>query len=385
MTKHVRREFLKMAGFAGLSIAAGSAVASSGPLPLKVAARSPWMANQVALTRNNTLFLGLPRYARDTATPSLARRDRDGALSAFPGNAWNDWKPGDDGRMAFVYLNSVHIFADDSVWCVDQGSLSPGVFPGINETLAFDAQKLIQLDPISGNVLTVLRFDESILPPGAQMNDLRFHGTTMYISDSGLGGIIVHDRKTGTTRRRLSGQTVTKASLTHVPEILAHIKGNAVFHPPNSDLLEITADGQWLYWAAPTGPFYRIRTRFLNDARLSDADLAAHVERVYENAFSGGCAMDSLGNVYFCETVTHHITVLSPTGRTAIIASDPALIRPDGAFIGADRRLYIPVKRPLPPSGRDAADAVANPFAIYAIDLPKHFDGIALGDAVTGR
>ena len=92
--------------------------------------------------------------------------------------------------------------------CVD-------ALPGVNDTLAFDAQKLIQLDPVSGDVLNVLRFDETILPPGAQMNDLRFHGSTLYISDSGLGGIIVHDMKTGTTRRRLSGEKVTKASLAH--------------------------------------------------------------------------------------------------------------------------------------------------------------------------
>jgi hypothetical protein len=93
------------------------------------------MANQGALTRDNILFLGLPRYARDQTMPSLARRLADGSLAPFTGSAWNDWQSGNDGREAFVYHNSVHIFADDTIWCVDQGSLSPGVFPHFNATL----------------------------------------------------------------------------------------------------------------------------------------------------------------------------------------------------------------------------------------------------------
>ncbi|WP_217696695.1 L-dopachrome tautomerase-related protein [Mycobacterium sp. GA-1841] len=341
------------------------------------------MANQVALTSDNIMFLGLPRYARQTPTPSMARREPGGTLVPFPGDSWNDWKPGDDGRDAFVYLNSVHIFADDMVWCVDQGSLSEGIFPSVNATLASDAQKLIQLDPRSGRVLTVLRFDETILPPGAQMNDLRMHGSLLYVTDSGLGGLIVHDLATGKTMRRLSGDKVVRASLADVPEILAHVKGGETFRPPNSDMIEITADGKWLYWAAPTGPLYRVETRYLKDEAVSDAELAAHVEHVFDNNFSGGCAMDSLGNVYFSETVTRNITVLSPSGKTAVLVSDPTLVRPDGSFISRERRLYIPIKQPVE-SGIEGPTADEAPFVTYAVSLPESLDGIPLGGPVTG-
>ncbi|MDR5741182.1 MULTISPECIES: hypothetical protein [unclassified Caballeronia] len=99
---------------------------------------------------------------------------------------------------------SVHIFSDDTVWCVDQGSLNATAFPYVNKTLDRGAQKLVRLDPDSGRVLDVLRFDDAILPIGAQLNDLRFHGSTMYLTDSGLGGLIVHDLSNGKTLRRLS-------------------------------------------------------------------------------------------------------------------------------------------------------------------------------------
>ncbi|OBR53130.1 hypothetical protein A6456_09205 [Paraburkholderia tropica] len=215
------------------------------------------------------------------------------------------------------------------------------------------------------------------------MNDLRFHRQMLYISDSGLGGIIVHDVSTGRTARRLSGSAVVMASTTAIiPEVLAHVKGGKTFAPPNSDLIEITADGKWLYWAAPTGPLYRLETRFLNDMSLSDGELAQHVEHVFDNAFAGGCAMDSRGNVYFSETVTNHITVLAPSGKTETLVADPRLIRPDGTFVSHDRVLYIPVKQRVAAGAGDTANR--SQFITYAIDLPRRLGGIVLGDAVTG-
>ncbi|WP_250503935.1 hypothetical protein [Caballeronia sp. AZ7_KS35] len=274
-----RRIFLAMA-LASSTGLAPRVRAEQWPLALEVAVSSPWMANQVALTSCNLLFLGLPRYAREIPTPSIARREANGSLQPFPGNAWNAWKPGDDGRDAFVYLNSLHVFSDDTVWCVDQGSLNAAAFPYVNETLDRGAQKLIRLDPHSGRVLDVLRFDDTILPAGAQLNDLRFHGSTMYLTDSGLGGLIVHELSNGKTLRRLSGYPQVKASSIEPPAILAHVKGGEVFHPPNSDLIEITADGKWLFWAAPTGPLYRIETRLLRDATHRRATLHARRTRL---------------------------------------------------------------------------------------------------------
>lgn len=178
----------------------------------------------------------------------------------------------------------------------------------------------------------------------------------------------------GVTRRRLSGRRELMASDMTVPALLQRGKDQPPFRPPHSDMIEITADGAWLYWAAPTGPLYRIATRWLNDGALSDDALAAHIEKVADIAFSSGCTMDSLGNLYFSETATGQITLLTPSGRKAVLASDPDLIRPDGSFISADRRLYVPVKQ----SRRSDA------FPIYSIALPEAFDGIELGNAVTG-
>lgn len=393
-----RRRFLSTAsaiamGTAGAVAASGcgaqekSATAAPEPeLKLTVAARSPWMANQVALTSANDLFLGLPRFPGHETTPSVARRNPDGSVVAFPGNSWNEWKPGDDGKNAFVYVNSLHIFADDTVWCVDQGGLRPDASPKELSTPKPGAQKIVQFDPHSGKVLDVLRFGEDTLPTGAQMNDLRIHGSTVYLTDSGLGGLIVHDLSTGKTMRRLSGYKEMLGVVAPTATATATGKSKSKHRTPKSDMIEITQDGKWLYWAAPTGPFYRVATDLLRDARVSDAQLATHIEHVADIPLTGGCAMDTHGNLYLSDLDNKRILLMPPSGKKTVLAANPELVSPDGSFIGADRRLYVPA----PQSERtelfgNPKDLTKKPFLILSLELPKKFDGTELGNAVTGQ
>ncbi|WP_246705395.1 hypothetical protein [Rhizobium sp. WYCCWR 11152] len=155
---------------------AAACTAASGLLPARgvsaagvelnhtVAAESPWFCNQVALTAKGDMFFGLPRYPDYDQTPCLAKQGPDGKPAAFPGNAWNEWKPGDDGFDSFVYVNSIHVFEDGTVWAVDQGALRADSYPPALSEPHKGAQKLVQLDADSGEVLRVLRFGDDILP-----------------------------------------------------------------------------------------------------------------------------------------------------------------------------------------------------------------------------
>lgn len=389
-----RRTFLTTAGALAAASATGcgatadpvpSGAVTEAPLPLAVAAESPWMANQVALTSDNTLFLGLPRFPGHEDTPSVARREPDGTVKPFPGNAWNEWQPGDDGQNAFVYVNSLHIFADGTVWCVDQGGLRPDAAPPELSTPRPGAQKLVRLDPVTGEVLTVLRFGEDILPAGARMNDLRIHGSLVYVTDSGLGGLVVHDLSTGESLRRLSGSRETQADESAITTTPAPGQNQNQHRTPKSDMIEVSADGAWLYWAAPTGPFRRIRTDILRDGTVADADLPVHIEQVAEIPQSGGCAMDTLGNLYLSDLNNRQIVVLSPDGQRATLAADPGLVSPDGSFIGSDRTLYVPASQSrLTQLFGNATDLTTKPFKVYSVALPASFNGITLGDPVTG-
>lgn len=373
-----RRSFSAMTGVAVLAgfVLMQRAQAAAAELPHRVAAEVPWFCNQVALTSKGAMFFGLPRYPGYDQTPCLAKRMPDGKVVAFPGNGWNDWKPGDDGRDSFVYVNSIHIFRDDTVWVVDQGALRADSYPPELSEPKPGAQKLVQLDPADGKVLRVLRFSEDILPRGAKMNDLRVSGEHVYITDSGLGALIYHNLSTGETLRRMSGLPQMQGAAEPGPQQGTH-------QTPKIDMIEISADGAWILAATPNGPFVKVPAAILRDPSLSDQDVAKHVEVFAKIARTGGCALDTKGNLYLSELDNKRVSILSPTGQTAVLTSDDEFISPDGSFISVDRKLYIPITQ----SRRtklfgNKEDMVVRPWKVYVVDLPKEFGGIPLGMTV---
>ncbi|OBZ97154.1 hypothetical protein ADU59_05650 [Pararhizobium polonicum] len=375
-----RRTFMAAVGIA---VASGlnptrRAMAEANELLHTVAAEVPWFCNQIALTTSGDMFFGLPRYPDYDQTPSLAKRGSDGKPVAFPGNGWNEWKPGDDGRESFVYVNSIHIFKDNTVWVVDQGALRADSYPPELSEPRPGAQKLVQLDPDTGAVLQVLRFDESILPRGAKMNDLRVYGEHIYVTDSGLGALIYHNLKSGQTLRRMSGFPQMQAK--EDPKLQ---QGN--HKTPKIDMIEVSQDGEWVFAAAPTGPFIKVKASAVRDPSIDDEALASQVVEHAAIARSGGCALDTNGNLYLSELDNKRVTVLTPDGLTAVVTSDEEFISPDGSFISADRKLYIPVTQ----SRRtrlfgNKQDMVKRPWKIYVVDLPKEIAGIKLGNSLNG-
>ncbi|WP_246725131.1 major royal jelly family protein [Beijerinckia sp. L45] len=279
-------------------------------------------------------------------------------------------------------VNSVHVFDDDTLWVVDQGA-PPGNTP------APGAQKLVQVDAVTGRLLSVLRFGTDILPPGAQMNDLRVHGEVIYVTDSGVGGVIVHDLANGRTIRRLSGhpslrQQKTAAMKGKGGRVLAddHDERPTV----HSDMLEVTDAGDWIYLSAPTGPLLRLPTDPLRDRNVTDERLAGLIETVAEIPTIGGTGIDTLGNLLLSDVENRQILVLAPTGERAVLVTDDRLVSPDALFIDHNRRLYIPAPQIEYLAQHDGGEDRTNaPFLVFAMDLPTSLDGHPLGAAVTGR
>ncbi len=148
------------------------------------------------------------------------------------------------------------------------------------------------------------------------MNDLRLSGSKICLTDSGLGALIIRDMTNGKTVRRLSGRNALMAvdkRFVPIPEVLQRGQGQPSFRPPSSDMIKISADGAWLYWAALSGPLFRMQTRLLDDRSLSDDMLEKHIEVFANIPFSAGCAMDTKGNFYLSESGTGRILLLSLT------------------------------------------------------------------------
>lgn len=291
--------------------------------PLSIAVRSPeFLCNAVALTGAGVMFLGLPRWHGMQDTPSVVRVEADGSLQPFPGGDWNDWKFGPQVADAFVQVNALHIFGDDTLWVVDQGA------PDRKATLP-GAQKVLQFDTRSGALLRALRFDAGILPEGAQLNDLRIHDSRIFLTDSGRGALIVHDLATGHTLRRLDRHPLLlQSEVQPLRGTGRRVLVDADGERPRvgADFLEISPDGAWLYFSTPTGPFRRLPTGLLCDAAVDDEVLAASIVEVAAIPTLNGSAMDSLGNLYLADAEARRIEVRAPSGQRATLVADERLV-----------------------------------------------------------
>lgn len=360
--------------------AASAAGPASGANALAIAARSPeFLCNAVALTAQGTMFLGLPRWTGMRDTPSLVRVDSDGALRPFPGGAWNDWAFGKQVEDALVQVSALHVFGDDTLWVIDQGA------PDGKATLP-GAQKVLQFDTRSGALLRALRFGADVLPEGARLNDLRIHGSRIYLTDAGLGALVVHDLATGHTLRRLQAHPLLLQSEVQPlrgsgRRVLVDADGERL--RLGCTFLETSPDGEWLYFSTPTGPFRRVPAALLCDASLDDDTVAAGIEEVAPLPSVYGSAMDSRGNLYLANAEQRCIEVVAPTGRRAVLAADERLVGPVAPFITRDRRLFVPATQAeLLPECHGGQNGIERPFLVLSMALPDSVDGIQLGHAI---
>lgn len=351
-----------------------------GANPLDIAARSPeFLCNAVVLTTAGTMFLGLPRWTGMRDTPSVVRVDADGALQPFPGGAWNDWTFGKPVEDAFVQVNALHVFGDDTLWVVDQGA------PDGKATLP-GAQKVLQFDAGSGALLRALRFGPDVLPEGARLGDLRIQGSRVILTDAGLGALLVHDLATGHTLRRLEAHPLLLQSEVQPlrgsgRRVLVDADGGRL--RLGCTFLEVSPDGEWLYFSTPTGPFRRVPTALLCDVALDDDAVAAGIEDVAPVPSIYGSAMDSRGNLYLANAEQRCIEVVAPTGRRAVLAADERLVGPVAPFITRERRLLVPATQgEFLPELDGGHNGIERPFLVLSMALPDSVDGIQLGDAI---
>ncbi|TMV57065.1 glyoxalase, partial [Thioclava sp. BHET1] len=295
----------------------------------------PWIVNAVAVSDDGRMFLSLPHWPTSADSPSVAEVMPDGKLKPFPGGKVNAWKPGGDSANELVDVNTIHIFDGKTLWVVDDGRYLHGPRAGGDK-----AQKLMQFDIKTGKLLKTYYFSKEVMPENGTINDLRMDAGYIYVTDSGVGGIIVIDRKTGTMLRRLSEDKFTKADPKRPPygeDGLPLVGKNGEMAEVNSDPIELGPKDEWLYFATLTGPMYRVPTKLLRDPEVSNADVEKAVEFYYDTPPITGTAMDTKGNLYLAEMDRPRITVVHPDGSLSVLAESSKLWGPDALFIDTKR------------------------------------------------
>ena len=158
---------------------------------------------------------------------------------------------------------------------------------------------------------------------------------------------------------RIDGQDFRKAS-TGKPQLI-HV-----------NLLEVSEDGQWLYYCCLFGPtLFRVALASLCDPDISDAALGECVEPVCAILPLAGMTRDGNGGFYLCSITENAIVRLGKDGGLNVLVQDARLSFPNEPSVGPDGALYVPCSQVhrLPMFHADGISRVLPPFQIYRIEV----------------
>ncbi len=340
-------------------------MAENGEL-IRVAASERAILNGVAVSPEGRVFSSFPRWS-DAPSPSVAEAMPDGGFKTFPGNEWNDWRPGRSPEDHFVNVHSIHADPENFLWAVDDAA--PHHQPHLE-----GGPKVVKIDLRTNQVVRAYPMDENVAPPGAVLGHMRAAGKLAYITESNFGAIIVLDQETGATRRLLSKDPKTRADQSIVPVIdgKEFRRANGQVAVVNVNLLELSPDGRWLYFTCLFGPvLHRIETRHLRDPDLGDEQLSPLIEDVIAIPPCAGFTADSSGNFYFSSFTENAMLVMGEDRKLRTLIADPRISFPNEPDVGPDGFLYFPASQihRLPGFQADGKSLVRTPWEVLKVKI----------------
>ncbi|RZK19212.1 MAG: hypothetical protein EOO56_14595, partial [Hymenobacter sp.] len=174
---------------------------SASAKDLVAVAASDTIWNGVAVSDDDRTFVLFPHNEGNPGT--RIGELLNGKAVAYPNRAWNAWKkPGDPAAAAFVRPNSLRIGPDGLLWIVDTGTPKSDAAPVAN------GPKLLGFNLTTNQLAKTIPLDNYVKTTSF-VDDLRFHGDIIYVTDAGAPGIIVLNQRTGQGRRVLENDSST--------------------------------------------------------------------------------------------------------------------------------------------------------------------------------
>ncbi|MBO4223856.1 L-dopachrome tautomerase-related protein [Bradyrhizobium neotropicale] len=307
------------------------------PDGLIIAAETRRMIWNAVAVDGDRVFVAGPRWAGVNG-PAIALIDGKDGLIPYPDASWNAWQPGSDVTKTFVNVNAIRRDDHNGLWVIDTGSPTFGgdPLPG--------AAKAVRIDLATNRIGRIYPLGPRVALPGSYVDDIRFHGDHAYLTDAGRAGLIVLDLRSGEARRVLDGAPSVTAP-TGRPIVM---DGEIVRMPDgsplrvNSDPLEVSPDGRYLYFGSLHGPWSRIETRLLDDPGISASELASNVEAWADLPPVGGTAMAPDGTLYFTDLANEALKKRAPDGTITTVVQYPGLHWVDAPAL-AGGFIWLPV------------------------------------------
>jgi sugar lactone lactonase YvrE len=316
----------------------------------------------VAVSKSRRVFVNFPNWS-DGHTVSVAEMV-GGKPKPFPNDEWN--KPGAAGSH-FICVQSVYVDPDDNLWILDPAA------PKMQEIVK-GGPKLVKVDLKTNQVTQNIPFGEDVAPKKSYLNDVRVDTkeAIAFITDSGLGAIVVVDLKSGKARRLLENHKSVKAE----PETKLMVDGRELLDqkksPPqiNSDGIALDLTYDYLYFHALTGhTLYRIKTVYLKDVNLSNEDIEPKVESVIKTAAPDGMLEAPDGSVYLTDIEDNAIVHFDPVAnKIDKVIEDKRLSWPDTMSWGPGGEIYVTASQiQNMPRFNNGKDVHIDPYKLFKV------------------
>lgn len=356
-----------LASLAVLLSLAAQVLAQTDPKLQQITGFADHQVTGITVATDGRIFLCFP-YWSDPHTVSVAKLNGNNTLTPYPDENWNQesGSPSDH----FICVQSVVADDENNLWVLDPASIKM-------EKVTPNGAKLVKIDLSRDAVMDKIVFPESVVPSKSYLNDVRFDTQNGYafITDSGIGGLVVVDLRNKRARRVLSDHPSTKAE----PGVLLKIEGIPLINEKtgkpiqaNSDGIEIDKANGYLYYQALVGrTLYRVKLADLENAGLSDAELARRAERVATVPASDGLAFRN-NAIYFTAIEQDAILRLNlETRDLSVVVKDARLKWPDTLSFGPDGSLYVTNSQiHLTPRFNHGVNKIKEPFGVYKIANP---------------
>jgi hypothetical protein len=323
---------------------------------ITVASSGNVMITNAAVSPSGRLFGNFPRWT-EVPTPSVGEATPDGRFTPFPGGAWNEWQPGLSPEDRFVCTHGLLADRDNNLWAIDDATPH-------HATMVEGGAKLVKIDLATNRVSRVYALGKDLAPPGSRLSHMRVDERFLYVTDAGFGAIVVVERESGRGHRVLEGEACSRADLSIKPMI----HGKPMVHPDGKvpvihlSHLELSPDGRWMYFMPLFGPtLYRVETKYLQDPRLSNREIAARVEDVAKIPPVTGITADpTTGSLYLSTLTEDGVLELRPDRTLRTVIRDDRISAANEGSIGPDGYYYFP---------NSQASRVNRPYEVFKLKL----------------
>jgi sugar lactone lactonase YvrE len=333
----------------------GTLPTESQPELIEVAQFKGAQVTGVTVTEEGRMFANFPRW-REKVPFSVVEVMKDGTYAPYPDDQWNTWN-GKPEKNHFTCVQSV--FAHGNfLYVLDPSS------PEMRGVVG--TPKLYRFNLASNKLDKTWSFNPEVAPEKSYLNDLRIDDkeNKIFITDSGLGGLVVLDMKTNEARRLLDKHPSTKSE-----NVTLTVDKKEFKRQIHSDGIALSpVDDKLYYHALSAYTLYRVPSGALDTDLRDETKLVKQVEKLGVTPAPDGMIFDKQGNLYMADLERNAVSYRTPDGDMKILIQDDRIKWADTFTIDKNNNLiFTDSLLQATEPGKNVDEMI---FKIYRVALP---------------